>query len=87
LGWGNAGSHGHSDSFHFKGAISGFEGPDVTDHADVDLASTSNYENAEGTGVLPVIPEEAQMTELSLPGQHSAHTGSAVVTHQHDLIA
>ena len=88
LGWGSAGLNGHGDSFHFKGEISGFEGPDVINHEDVDLAlaSINKRENAAGPHGPPAISEEAQTTELSLLEQHSAHTGSAVVTHLNDLM-
>jgi len=81
---------GLGDSFHFKGEISGFEGSDVIDLAEVDHipASISHRENPAGTGG----PEEPQTIELSLPSQHSAdhvphHAGGAVVAHMpHDLI-
>ena len=87
LGWGSAGLNGHGNSFHFKGEISGFEGPDVINHEDVDLAlASNNRENAAGPHGPPAISEEAQTTELSLLEQHSAHTGSAVVTHLNDLM-
>ncbi len=68
------GTHGLGDSFHFNSAISASEGPGVINVADLDLTpgSASHNENAAAHG-MPVISEEAQTIDASLPGHHSTH--------------
>jgi VCBS repeat-containing protein len=92
-----AGTPALGDSFHFKNEISGHESSDAIDLADVDFtpASVGHRESAAGPHGALASSEGAQMTELSLPGQHSAdhfsivpdHAGGAIITRvPHDLM-
>ena len=83
-----AGTLGLGDSFHFKDKISGSELSDVVELADVGHtpASIGRHENAAGPHGPPAISDEVPTTELSLLEQDSAHMGSAVGTHLHDLM-
>ena len=93
--FGSAGTPGLGDSFHFKDEISGVASSTASNLADASHIPASTGEIAAGTQGPPATSEEAQTTELSLSGQHSADNSitdphqaeGAVVTHvQHDLI-
>jgi hypothetical protein len=80
FGPGAAGPRGPGDSFHFK---DGFEGPGVAslgaqDHAP---ASISHGAHAVGARGPQAISEEAQLNDLSLPGQPSADNFGMVPDH------
>ncbi|WP_334406816.1 VCBS domain-containing protein [Bradyrhizobium sp. AZCC 2289] len=82
------GTHGLGDSFHFNSAISASEGPGVINVADLDLTpgSASHHENAAAHGT-PMISEEAQTIDASLPGYHSTHIAAPDHAHvSHDLM-
>ncbi|WP_334405011.1 hypothetical protein [Bradyrhizobium sp. AZCC 2289] len=85
------------DAFHFDGRISGFNGADVIDLANVDFgaASISYHENAAGTGGTLTISEGTQVVALSLLGDYSADNfriapdhvkGTSITYVPHDLI-
>jgi hypothetical protein len=82
------GTHGLGDSFHFNSAISASDGPGVVNLADLDLTpgSASHHENAAAHGT-PMISEEAQTIDASLPGHHSTHIAAPDHAHvSHDLM-
>ena len=62
------------DAFHFNGTITGFDGADVIDLANVAFgtASISYHANAGGSGGTLTISDGAQIAELSLVGNYSA---------------
>ncbi|MFZ2159072.1 MAG: M10 family metallopeptidase C-terminal domain-containing protein, partial [Bradyrhizobium sp.] len=92
-----AGTLGLGDSFHFNDEISGLDGSDLIDLADVDLAaaSISHREDAAGTRGHDATSDGAQTIGVSLLEPHSAdhfsivlgQAASAGVTHaMHDLM-
>ena len=88
FGSGAAGTLKLGDSFHFNGTISGFEGSDMIDLANLGsaTASISYHENAAGTGGTLAISDGAQTVELSLLGQYSADNFSIVPDHLHGTL-
>jgi hypothetical protein len=87
FGSGAAGTLKLGDSFHFNGTISGFEGSDVIDLANLGSATAISYhENAAGTGGTLAISDGAQTVELSLLGQYSAGNFSIVPDHVHGTL-
>ena len=88
FGAGAAGTLKLQDSFHFGGTISGFEGSDMIDLANLGsaTASFSYHENAAGTGGTLAISDGAQTVELSLLGQYSADNFRIVPDHLHGTL-
>ena len=88
FGSGAAGTLKLRDSFHFGGTISGFEGSDMIDLANLGsaTASFSYHENAAGTGGTLAISDGAQTVELSLLGQYSADNFRIVPDHLHGTL-
>ena len=88
FGSGAAGTLKLGDSFNFSGTISGFEGSDMIDLANLGSAnaSISYHENAAGTGGTLAISDGAQTVELSLLGKYSADNFSFVPDHVHGTL-
>jgi VCBS repeat-containing protein len=88
FGSGAAGTLKLGDSFNFNGTISGFEGSDMIDLANLGSAnaSISYHENAAGTGGTLAISDGAQTVELSLLGKYSADNFSFVPDHVHGIL-
>jgi hypothetical protein len=88
FGSGAAGTLKLGDSFNFNGTISGFEGSDMIDLANLGSAnaSISYHENAAGTGGTLAISDGAQTVELSLLGKYSADNFSFVPDHVHGTL-
>ena len=88
FGSGAAGTLKLGDSFNFSGTISGFEGSDTIDLANLGSAnaSISYHENAAGTGGTLAISDGAQTVELSLLGKYSADNFSFVPDHVHGTL-
>jgi hypothetical protein len=88
FGAGAAGTLKLQDSFHFDGTISGFEGSDMIDLANLGSATASftYHENATGTGGTLAISDGAQTVELSLLGQYSADNFRIVPDHLHGTL-
>ena len=98
FGSGTGGTLKLGDSFHFNGTISGFDGSDVIDLANVDLggASINYHENADGTGGTLTISDGSLVAELVLLGDYSADNfnlvadpvkGTLISYVAHDLVA
>ena len=98
FGSGTGGTLKLGDLFHFNGTISGFDGADVIDLADVDFsgASISYHENAAGTGGTLTISDGSLVGQLVLLGDYSADNfnlvadpvkGTLISYVAHDLMA
>ena len=98
FGSGTGGTLRLADLFHFNGTISGFNGADLIDLADVDFsgASISYHENAAGTGGTLTISDGSLVGQLVLLGDYSADNfnlvadpvkGTLISYVAHDLMA
>jgi len=97
FGSGMGGTLKLGDAFHFDGTITGFNGADVIDLANVGFgtASISYHANAGSTGGTLTISDGTHIAELSLVGNYSADnfslaadhlTGTAITYLAHDLV-
>ena len=97
FGSGTGGTLKLGDAFHFNGTITGFDGADVIDLANVEFgtASISYQGTAGGTGGTLTISDGAHIAELSLVGDYSADNfslatdhlkGTSITYSAHDLV-
>ena len=84
------------DAFHFNGTITGFDGADVIDLANIEFgaASISYHANAGDSGGTLTISDGAHVAALSLIGDYSADNfslaanlkGTSITYLAHDLV-